>query len=269
MRDHPDIFVTEPKETAFFSENFDRGLDWYLNHFSHTANHRQAGEFTSHYLYDPSVPERIAASFGPLKVLAVVRDPVERSLSQVKYGIRHGHLRDTGRRVLSLPDLRTAAQRYPAIVDRSLYAEGISRFISAMGRSQVLILDQTDCANNPVAVLRKVWNFLEVDESFQPARANSKISVGIMPKSQMLETLRTRLFYFVNARRPGLISLSRKARLGDIYRRLNSGGEIRLGEDAVAYLREKFEEDWRRTQAYCWRPALTNTSPAGPAPGIE
>ena len=254
IRDHPQIFVSEPKELAFFSERFDKGLESYKRHFDASTGFRQAGEYTSHYLYDPEVPQRMLETLGRIRVLAVIREPVSRAVSQIKYGIRHGFLDRPAASTITLPQLLQFIDAYPPIVERSLYLAGIQRFVDAMGRTNVLVLDQRDCSENPAQVLEKVWSYLDVDSNVVSNTASRRVSVGIVPKNMFLEKLRERAFYFLNARAPRLITLSRRLGIGDFYRRMNAGKDIDLSQEAHAYLADRFSKDWAEAGKYCWRP---------------
>ena len=254
MRDHPQIFVSEPKELAFFSNRYDKGLEWYSAFFKSSSKYRQAGEYTSHYIYHEKAPQRILETIGQVRVLAVIREPVARALSQIKYGIRHGFLDRPSARVISLPQLLQFIDAYSPIIDRSLYVAGIRRFMSAMGTQNVLVLDQYDCSRSPDLVLQRVWDFLDVDTNVVSNTALRRVSIGITPQFMILEKIRERLFYFVNARSPRLITLSRKFRIGEFYRRMNAGRDVELSSEAHDYLANQFAEDWALAREYCWRP---------------
>jgi len=255
MREHPEIFMSEPKEIGFFSWHFDKGMVWYLKHFNGSGKFQQAGEFTSHYLYDKEVPDRILSSVGKVKLLAVVRDPVNRSLSQIKYGIRTGFIHGPANSEIKLIELHEMIQEYPAIVERSFYAEGLKRFCDVMGEDSILVLNQTDCNKNPAAILGKVWDFLGVNKEFKPSYSDKKVSPGIVPRWGAAETWRVKLFLFVNRHAPKVITLVRGLGIAEIYRKLNAGPTIMFNEDCKEYLKALFEEDWDRTESYMWRPS--------------
>ncbi len=75
---HPEVFMT-PKELQFFTEHFSRGLDWYRRQFV-TAGHRSVlGEATADYLARESAMQRIAHTLPTVKMIASLRNPVDRS----------------------------------------------------------------------------------------------------------------------------------------------------------------------------------------------
>lgn len=253
LRDHPDVFVTDPKETGFFIDHKDKRLDWYASHFDYSGGCRARGEFTSYYIYDQSVPQKVRETLGILPSIAVVRDPVARALSQIKHGTRMGVFSSSPSGVVSLSDLHEMVEQYPVILSRSLYHEGLEAWIESFGQSNVLVLDQGDFRSFPEQCLKRVYCFIGVDDSFVPSRIRKDISRGINPRWKELE--RARILIYRRARSiPGLVPFMRKSRLPELYRIINSGRSIRLSTEAEAWVREYTEEDWVKTRQLCWKP---------------
>jgi len=254
MREHPEVFMSEPKEIGYFSWHYDKGIDWYLKHFRGSENYKQKGEFTSHYLYEESVPQRILESVGKVKLIVVVRDPVKRALSQIKYGIRHGFIRSSIDSKINLESLRKMIAHYPEIVSRSYYSKGIESFANTFGEDNLIVLDQSDCRKMPIQILDKIWRYLDVKRTFIPSRAKKNISKGIVPRWQFLETLRKKIFYLANRNSPRIITIVRRLRIAELYRKINNGKEITLDNAAREYLEEIFKGDWEKTKSFVWKP---------------
>lgn len=105
----PGFWGARVKETHFFNTHFDKGLDWYSNHFSHAPEGNLTLEATPLYLASPEAPERVKNTLPDVKMVAVLRDPVDRCIShfwwnQDKFGsdpevlidsnhhcVEHGH----------------------------------------------------------------------------------------------------------------------------------------------------------------------------------
>ncbi|MEL6971513.1 MAG: hypothetical protein AAFO02_15215, partial [Bacteroidota bacterium] len=64
LRDHPEVYMSNPKEIGFFGQNFTKGLAWYLGFYEGVKGQRAIGEFTSIYLHQDQVPERIRSLIG-------------------------------------------------------------------------------------------------------------------------------------------------------------------------------------------------------------
>lgn len=82
---HPDIFMSQVKELYFFGAHYPEQLDTYHRHFPFEAPYRYFGEATVTYFQRADIAREIKAYSPEAKVLAIVRDPIERLLSQFRY----------------------------------------------------------------------------------------------------------------------------------------------------------------------------------------
>ena len=83
-----------------FTTNWDKGHSWYRSHFALAAHRRVrtrrdgtppiTGEATPYYLFHPLAPERAAAVTPDAKIVAILRDPVDRAYSHYRERARHG-----------------------------------------------------------------------------------------------------------------------------------------------------------------------------------
>ena len=92
LADHPGVFMATPKELHFFDASYDRGLDWYRDCFADAQPQQLAGEATPTYLGDPGALSRLTTDVPNVKMLAVLRDPVDRAYSH--YWMRHARGRE-------------------------------------------------------------------------------------------------------------------------------------------------------------------------------
>ena len=97
---HPWIVPALGKEVRFFDTHFSRGVAWYRVHFPCRA-YRQicelvrghtflTGEATVSYIYHPDVPSRVQSTVPGVKLIAILRDPVDRAYSHYRHSVRHG-----------------------------------------------------------------------------------------------------------------------------------------------------------------------------------
>src|SRR5687767_11173390 len=86
LRYHPEIFMSTPKEIHFFGSesNWDKGVDWYLEHFRGSEGYKAVGEFSPSYLPRPITAEQIRNTLGPVKILTTLRSPITRFISHYK-----------------------------------------------------------------------------------------------------------------------------------------------------------------------------------------
>ena len=97
LSQHPQIKPSIVKEIHFFDgglnprvDNFKKGLNWYKSHFPYNSGKFITGEASPTYIYNPLVPQRIYNYFPDVKIIALLRNPVERAISHYFHEVRKG-----------------------------------------------------------------------------------------------------------------------------------------------------------------------------------
>jgi hypothetical protein len=181
---HPQIYMA-PDELHFFDldSNWLRGLDWYAEHFSGARDEKIVGEKTpayTRYPHRPAAAPRAATAVPDARLIYVVRDPVERIRSHVIHEMRHGRER---RRFAD------AALNNPLYVDASRYAMQAHRWLERFPRASLLIVESERLHAQTAATMREIYEFLDVDASFEPPPAhlnNASVALQSSPTSQRL-----------------------------------------------------------------------------------
>jgi Sulfotransferase domain len=91
LKGHPDVFLPVEKEVPFFAfdELYERGMDWYLNEFFAKARADQLlGTVSPRYMMDSRVPERMFGQCPDAKLIALLRDPIDRARSHYRMAVR-------------------------------------------------------------------------------------------------------------------------------------------------------------------------------------
>ena len=91
LSQHPGIFLPEVKEVHYFSQHFHQSRQWYADHYQLAKPGQMRGDITPFYMFHQAVPERIRSSLPNVRLIALLRDPVERTLSQYFHARRHGY----------------------------------------------------------------------------------------------------------------------------------------------------------------------------------
>jgi len=78
---HPEVFVSKDKEPHFFSDYYQRGIEFYENLFKDAGNAKAIGEATPAYSFLPFAMERIHTHYPEVKLIISFRNPVERAFS--------------------------------------------------------------------------------------------------------------------------------------------------------------------------------------------
>ncbi|WP_226703245.1 sulfotransferase family protein [Microbulbifer elongatus] len=156
LKSQPGIFMPELKEPNFFSddENYQAGLDWYLNLFASADAEDICGEASTHYTKLPTYPEaveRIASALGKPKLIYVVRHPIERLVSQ--------YIHEWSQGVISAP-VDEAISSHPELVDYSRYGMQLAPFEAMFGRENILVVQYEHIKLMPDQVLQEVCDFI-------------------------------------------------------------------------------------------------------------
>jgi hypothetical protein len=201
------------KGVNYFDVNYHRDVAWYQGHFPTTAHLRRrteaAGdpitfEASGYYMFHPCAPERMARHLPEVRVLAMLRDPVERAYSAWKHELARGFETEPFERALDLEDERLAGEaermradpgyqsfshRHHAYLRRGQYAEQLERLREHFPAEQVHTIDSESFFEHPESTFAGVLEFLGLPlvlpERFD--RWNSR------PSSPMPEETRARL----------------------------------------------------------------------------
>jgi hypothetical protein len=145
------IFITEPKEPAFFShdEIFARGEDWYRSLYEAADANDLKGEASTEYTKLPTYPRAIERlhSFAPdVRLIYITRDPYARIVSHYMHLWRDG----------TVPrDINRAVREHPEFIAYSKYDVQLQPWIERFGADAVLRLAMEDMAKDPQAVLER------------------------------------------------------------------------------------------------------------------
>jgi hypothetical protein len=152
----PGVFMSQPKEPNFFSddENAARGLEWYRSLFREAAPGDLRGESSTHYTKRPTYPrtvERMKRAFPRLKLIYVMRHPVDRLVSQYV----HDRIRE------SVPeDIDAAIDAHRELTDYSRYAFQIEPYLRAYGPQCLLPVFFERLVAQPQEELDRIGRFL-------------------------------------------------------------------------------------------------------------
>ena len=177
VRPHPEVCSGREKELHFFdkSDRYVRGLEWYEAQFVFNVNAQlptAVGELTPDYLMTVGEgllgenwlgsAERVAAAYPDVRLIALLRDPVERAVSGYYHNIRKG-------RISPRVSFSEALRRNPSLVERGRYDIHLDRWFDLFPRNAFLLLVYEEDVKPDDAkpqTLRRVFEHIGVDSSF-------------------------------------------------------------------------------------------------------
>lgn len=215
LRQHPAVFSsTLPrKEVHYFDHKHHLGRNWYQCHFpliprahlaARGAGNPMAFEGTPNYMFHPLAPERIKRELPEVRLLVMVRDPVERTYSAYAHQVGFGYETEPFERALELEETRLKGEVERIISDptyysfnhshytylaRGRYIEQIERLEGLFGRDRIHVVDDGDFFASPRPVYDEVLGFLGLPHRGSPVfkRQNAR------PRAPMPASVRTAL----------------------------------------------------------------------------
>jgi hypothetical protein len=171
---HPDVFMSRPKETFFFNTHFDKGIEWFASHFEGRSGEHAIGEGTPWTMSAPEAPARVATHLPEARLIFILRNPIERAHSQYYFYVYTGRVEpDVAFHEAIRDEHSTFGQDMLAC---GMYDEQLERFEEYFDRSQMKIILHEDLRERTGEVVQDVYRFLDVDSGFEPdlaARPNS------------------------------------------------------------------------------------------------
>ncbi len=146
------VFVTDPKEPNFFSDDavWGRGLDWYRDLFSDAPTGALKGEASTHYTKRPVHPltlSRMQPVLTAPRLIYMIRDPVARAVSHFVHEWSQGVLDD---------DIVAAFDTHAPLIDYGRYAYQIAPFLDAYGADAVLLTSLEQVKADPQAEMNRI-----------------------------------------------------------------------------------------------------------------
>jgi hypothetical protein len=172
LAEHPEIHTPNTKEIDYFSERFELGEDWYRGLFANPRN-LLAGESTPKYLHNPVCAERIHVAAPDTKLIACLRNPVDRAFSH--FMMAHRESKQTPQEKIQAFDelIRETNIKY---VQYGLYAIQLKPYVDLFGINNIHIVLFDDINENPDRVISDVYTFLGINSKYIPSALHQKIN---------------------------------------------------------------------------------------------
>lgn len=190
VRQHPEVCTARQKEVHFFdhADKYPLGLSWYESQFECSSGARAIGEFSPNYFWTVGgapLPkanhslgsaERIAEAYPDIRLIVMLRDPVDRAVSGYYHNLRAGRSR---------PDqsVRDVVKAWPNVLELGRYDVNLARWFDLFPREAFLVLIYEEDVKPDAAkrlTIHRVFEHIGVDPSFVPndltARSNTRNS---------------------------------------------------------------------------------------------
>ncbi len=174
---HPEI-VKQRGEVHFFDERFGKGAKWYQRRFPSDQNpNHLICDKSPYYLMHPTVPQRVHSLYPNVKILIVLRNPVDRAYSQFWMNKRSAtkepfatfeeaidaeknRLKGEEKKISNNPLYPCRTHRIYSYLGRGVYVKQIKRWLALFPREQIFIVDSNKLRNQPEDTMSQIFGFL-------------------------------------------------------------------------------------------------------------
>jgi hypothetical protein len=227
------------KETFYFAENHDKGEAWYASHFRHydPARHRGIIDISPTLFDNPAAIARVRRKLREPVLMATLRHPIDRAWSH------YMHLRQYGATTL---DFDAAVRETPAIIEPSLYAKHLARWLDEFGRDAVHVTFYSDLKKHPSEYVRQVNEAFDLPSAAAEALPSAKVNPGSLPRNLLLARATRRAA--ATLRRGGLhpiVNAGKRMGLANLVygRSRGKGSKPGMRADTRGYLVDRFAKD--------------------------
>ena len=178
LSEHPNVFVTDPKEPHFYSKDLNHGLyrdrDRYLALFEAAGhNHRVVGEASVWYLYSDVAITNILTEYPTAKFIVMLRNPIEMAISLHDQMVYTGYETERNfEKAWELQALRKRGEKIPVWCHEPkllqyksdcLIGEQFARISAAIPKGNLLSIMYDDFKDSPEVVWEKILAFLSLE----------------------------------------------------------------------------------------------------------
>jgi hypothetical protein len=235
---HPEVFIPPEEELHYFVEaiNWKEGLAWYRERFAGAGDATAVGEKSPTYTMvpeHPGVPQRIAELLPEVRMVYVVRHPLQRIKSHFvhQFGRGHEHL-----------PINRAVREDPRYLDTTRYTMQLERFLDWFPEDQLLVATSDQLDHDRRATFARIARFVGVDPDVEVAElagrshesSDKQVPVGFTAKLRTVPAIR---------RAAGALPAPIRTRLGAATRRSLQPEELELDSSTEAWILEELRSD--------------------------
>jgi len=205
------------KETRFFDLHFERGIDWYLDHFPKNPGKLAVGEIAPTYFASPEACARILSVVPDARLVIIFRNPVQRLVSLFRLKRAYG---------LHAWSFDQALENDPELLESSLYASHLKMWQSCFSREQLSINFFEDFTEDPQAFVDRICRFVGIPAfTLKESERKKVFSTNRMTEPRNFMATRTALKVADWCKARKLDGLVQHVRDSRVFNLLIGGGE--------------------------------------------
>jgi len=184
LKQHPNIKTSVFKEVHYYDFQYKKGVKWYRSFFPFYKKDKSIlyGEASPYYFFHPLVPERIYKDNPNIKLILLLRDPIDRAYSHYQMERRKGREKLKSFEEAISKETERLEGGYATIVSekksydyshqvysylaRGCYDEQIKRWLKYFKREQLFVIKSEDFFESPYQYLERIYQFLDIPVIF-------------------------------------------------------------------------------------------------------
>lgn len=197
LTEHPELWVPHQKEIHFFNDRlvyafehkYWRGLDFYRSYFKHAPASAKLGELSPFYYYDANAAYRIYKHFPQVRILVLLRNPVDLIYSLYLL------LRRRERRSKTFEE---EIKRNSYLLDLGFYHRLLTPYFDWFPSENIFVGIFEEFFADESESLKSVYSFLEVDETFKPSILGLRVNQATEKQPGVTSHVRGRIMEVMN-----------------------------------------------------------------------
>ena len=184
LYEHPDIYVKDKIDYFYNNQRYALKEEWYSDQF--LQKKMITGELSTVYLFKDktnSVAKRIFEFNPKIKLLVLLRNPIDRAYAHYLQDIKIGH-------ITSNTSFKKAIEENPNLLFWGKYKEHLETYFSYFEKEQIKILLFDDLKDNSEKLITEVYSFVGAETNFIPKSLQKKINSARIPKYSNLDVLK-------------------------------------------------------------------------------
>ena len=195
--EHSCVLPAAYDEIGFFDSNYELGFNWYKSMFPTKFQRKKiesktniciTGEDTPFYFWSKKAAERIKEDFPKIKLIILLRNPIDRAYSNYHLGIRLGSeslsFEDSIKKEMELLEKNNDIEsngiekflRPRSYIAKGLYYNQIRKWFELFSKDQILVINTENLSNKPSQTLEKVFEFLGLPNQSIKNLQNRKVA---------------------------------------------------------------------------------------------
>lgn len=210
LGDHPDVFLPLEEIPFFESPDYEHSNVSDLGRIFEKRSEKCLGIKRPNYIGRPEVPQRIESCLPHAKLIAVLRNPIDRAISAYYHNINYGFIPpidvENGlRRIINEPSFLEKYKRAHEVIEFGYYYKYLSQYEYFIKNGRLLAFLYEDILSNPLESIQKAYKFLGVPHDFIPKSLSSRPQQVLYNLTRLkLISIRNRFIYDYNLERTRL-----------------------------------------------------------------